>query len=401
MVASIKDMGEPMRLKTDDPGTCLQNGQNIEAVAALAGGVAHQFNNALVSIAGNIELLNMDLPGNPVVEKYSRSMRAAVGRMTQLTDQLLAYARGGKYIPMAMSLNESVETLLAKIRPGLSPEVVLETHLETDLPQVVADPAQMQMVLSTLVENSREAMKGPGRIVITTRQESLAAGTAGPRGLKPGRYVCLQVEDTGMGMDRETRDRVFEPFFTTKWMGRGLSMAAVYGIARNHEGWIGIESEPGRGTTVRVYLPLPKGAGAPVQMELEAGFGKGRQTVMVVEDEAPVLAIFREILERMGFRVLGAESGAAAVSKVRGFGEGIDLVILDVKLPDMTAKEVYLLLRKARPGIKVLLCSGYDMDRSIREILDQGALDFLQKPFGVQSLSHKVREILEKEARAA
>ncbi|MBN1101903.1 MAG: response regulator [Deltaproteobacteria bacterium] len=401
MVASIKDMSDTIRLRMDAPETCLQDSQELEAVAALAGGVAHQFNNALVAIAGNIELLNMDLPGNPVVDKYSRSMRAAVGRMTQLTDQLLAYARGGKYLPMAVSLNESVETFLAKIRPGLGPAVLLETHLETGLPQVVADPAQMQMVLSTLVENSKEAMAGSGLIRITTMQESLEAEAAGPRGLIPGKYVCLQVEDTGEGMDRETRNRVFEPFFTTKWIGRGLGMAAVYGIVRNHEGWIGIESEPGRGTTVRVYLPVPEGVSAPVQMELEAGFGEGRQTVMVVEDEAPVLAIFREILERMGFRVLGAETGAAAVNKVGNLEEGIDLVILDVKLPDMTARDVYLFLREARPHIKVLLCSGYDMDRSVREILDMGAQDFLQKPFGVQSLSIKVREILEKEAKAA
>lgn len=229
--------------------------QEMHAIATLAGGVAHQFNNALVGITGNIDLLKMDLPSNPSVDKYVDSMKAAVCRMTRLTDQLLAYARGGNYHPTTISLNDFVNRSLPMIRYNMDHSMCLEKDLAEDVFQVEADPAQMEMVLSALVENAKEAIEGPGHIKIVTKNEELPEVFAGMSGSMESRFACFQVEDSGRGMNEETRSRIFEPFFTTKFLGRGLSMAAVYGIVKNHGGWIWVDSEPGKGTTVRIYLP--------------------------------------------------------------------------------------------------------------------------------------------------
>ncbi len=253
MIASIKEMTESMRSKRVEDNR-LPYASNTDAIATLAGGIAHQFNNALVAIVGSIDLLQLDLSGSPEVEKYARSMMSAVKKMTRLTDQLLAYARRGNYQPMLMSLNDIVEFAYPEIAHGMSPETRLDKDLGSGLPQILVDPGQLQMVLSALVENSKEAMEGPGCIRITTREEYVGAMPHIP-GQRVGRCACLQVADTGKGMNEDIKSRMFEPFFTTKLMGRGLSMAAVYGIVKNHDGWIAVDSEPGIGTTVRISFP--------------------------------------------------------------------------------------------------------------------------------------------------
>lgn len=254
MIASIRDMAETMRSKGGESEKRLSYAVDTDAIATLAGGIAHQFNNALVAIVGSIDLLQLDLSGSPEVEKYANSMRSAVKKMTRLTDQLLAYARRGNYQPMVISLNEIVEFIYPEILRGMSSDVRLEKDLGQGLPEILADPAQLQMVLSALVENSKEAMDGPGLIRITTREEFVSNMPHIP-GQRIGRCACLQVADTGKGMSEDIKGRMFEPFFTTKLMGRGLSMAAVYGIIKNHNGWIAVDSEPGIGTTVRISLP--------------------------------------------------------------------------------------------------------------------------------------------------
>ncbi len=257
MLASIKQMTESMRFEGSDSDKRLPYAVETDAIATLAGGIAHQFNNALVAIVGSIDLLQLDLSGNPDVDKYAKNMRSAVKRMTRLTDQLLAYARRGNYQPVLMSLNEIVEMIYPEIARGINVDIHLEKDLGKDLPEILADPAQLQMVVSALVENSKEAMEGPGCIRIATREEFVGTMPRIP-GQRVGRCACIQVADTGKGMRAEIRGRIFEPFFTTKVMGRGLSMAAVYGIVKNHDGSIMVDSEPGMGTTVRIYLPAAK-----------------------------------------------------------------------------------------------------------------------------------------------
>jgi len=253
MIASVKHVAESTRFPGSDSGR-IPHAIETDAIATLAGGIAHQFNNALVAIVGSIDLLQLDLSGNPDVDKYAKNMLSAVERMTRITDQLLAYARRGNYQPALLSLNEIVETIHPELTRGMSADIHLELELGEGLPQVLADPAQLQMVVSALVENAKEAMEGPGYIRVSTKQEFLGAMPHIP-GQSVGRCACVQVMDTGRGMSEEIMDRMFEPFFTTKVTGRGLSMAAVHGIVKNHDGSIFVDSTPGMGTTVRIYLP--------------------------------------------------------------------------------------------------------------------------------------------------
>ncbi|RJR51565.1 MAG: hypothetical protein C4576_03470 [Desulfobacteraceae bacterium] len=254
MIASVKHVAESTRFSRSDSDKRIPCAIETDAIATLAGGIAHQFNNALVAIVGGIDLLRLDLSGNPDVHKYAKNMLSAVERMTRITDQLLAYARRGNYQPALLSLNEVVERCRPGLAQGMSADIHFEINLGKDLPEVFADPEQLQTVVSALVENAKEAMEGPGYIQVSTKEEFLGAMPRIP-GQSVGRCACIQVMDTGRGMTEDIRERMFEPFFTTKVTGRGLSMAAVYGIVKNHDGSIFVDSTPGMGTTVRIYLP--------------------------------------------------------------------------------------------------------------------------------------------------
>jgi len=245
------DLTERRRLRAQ-----LDEARKMEAIATLAAGIAHEFNNALTGIIGNLDLLELALPGNHQAGNYLKPMKSSAFRMAKLTSQLLAYAREGKYQTRTLSLSDFVEDILPVLRHGIDSEIRLETDLPLHVSPVEADPTQMQMVLSAVVANAAEAIEGRGRIRISTGNEEISEETAQQHPeLRTGSYVCLRVDDDGIGMDEETRARMFEPFFTTKFHGRGLGMAAVYGIVRNHNGWIGVDSELGKGTVVRIYLP--------------------------------------------------------------------------------------------------------------------------------------------------
>jgi PAS domain S-box-containing protein len=230
--------------------------QRMESIFTLAGGIAHDFNNALSGITGNIDLLKMDLPNMASIGRYIEAMNNAAQRMVHLTDQLLAYARGGKYWPTKISLSKLVEEILPMIQHKIAPVICVKTNFAGDIFKVKADMTQMHMVVSAVVINAAEAIEGQGQIIIRTSNNEIDEGVAKYNpGLKPGRYACLTVQDDGKGMDTETKRKIFEPFFTRKFKGRGLGMAAVYGIVKNHGGWISVESQLGKGTVVRIYLP--------------------------------------------------------------------------------------------------------------------------------------------------
>jgi PAS domain S-box-containing protein len=230
--------------------------QRMESIYTLAGGIAHDFNNALSGITGNIELLKMDLPNMESINRYLEAMSNAAQRMVNLTDQLLGYARGGRYWPINISLSKFVEETLPMIQQKLAPVICVKTNLAGDILEVEADITQMHMVLAAVVTNAAEAIEGQGQIIIRTSNKEIDNGVAKYNpGLKPGRYACLTVQDDGKGMDAETKQKIFEPFFSRKLKGRGLGMAAVYGIVKNHGGWISVESQLGKGTVVRIYLP--------------------------------------------------------------------------------------------------------------------------------------------------
>ena len=319
--------------------------------------------------------------------------------MANLTSQLLAYARGGKYAVQAMSPNAFVLGTIPLVEHTLHPEVRVETDLPPEVSAVKADPSQMEMVLSALIANADEAMEGPGRIRIATANVELDQKFITHHSLTPGPYVCVSVEDTGKGMDEGTRERIFDPFFTTHFLGRGLGMAAVYGIIRNHGGAIEVESELGKGTVVRVYLPAigpgrkEEGAKGEKNREVEPESLKG--TILVIEDDEMVMDLARAMLERLGYRVLAAGTGKEAVDSVKAFEGEIDLALLDIKLPDMSGSQVYPLIMEERPGLKVVVASGYSIDGPAQEILRSGAQGFIQKPFSIEALASKIREAME------
>ena len=378
----------------------LQQALKMEAIATLAGGIAHEFNNALMGIMGNIELLKMDLPENEKSDRYFEIMKRSGYRMSRLTDQLLAYAQGGKYQPKDLALDDFVMETLPILQHDLNPAVRVETHFQKDMAHVMADHAQMQMVLSAILANSNEAIEGEGLIKITVENQAIDDNfTHQHPGLKPGPYVCLTIEDDGRGMDEETRNGILEPFFTTKFQGRGMGMAAVHGIVMNHDGGITVDSELGKGTGVRIYLPAisaesrAQGAKGVKQPEIELNTGEG--TILMIEDEEVVVKVTQTMLEMLGYRVMVAGTGKDAIHMAKTFDGRIDLALLDIKLPDMDGGKVYPLIMEARPDLKVIVFSGYSIDGPAREILDAGARDFIQKPFSLATLSEKLKKVLE------
>jgi len=386
----LRDVTAQIRLETQ-----LQHAQKMEAIATLAGGIAHEFNNALMGIMGNMELLKMDLPEDERQARYFEAMKDSGHRMSRLTDQLLAYAQGGKYQPKNMKLDDFVMETLPILQHGLNSAVRVETHFSKDISVIKADHTQMQMVLSAILSNSDEAIEHEGLIRIAAENKDLDVDfTKQCPGLKPGPYVCFTIEDNGKGMDEETRSGIFEPFFTTKFQGRGMGMAAVYGIVKNHDGWISVDSQLGEGTMVQIYFPaIELTVEKPKKAENEVLRGSG--TILMIEDEDVVIDVTQAMLERLGYRVMVAKTGKVAIHITETFDGRIDLALLDIKLPDMEGGKVYPLIMKARPDLKVIVFSGYAIDGPARKILDAGAQDFIQKPFSLAVLSEKLKAVLE------
>jgi len=370
----------------------LHQARKMEAIATLAGGIAHQFNNALAVIMGRLEILELDSVGE--CRKAVGPMKETATRMASLTNQLLAYARGGKYQSKTVNMLDFVKETLSLIGHLIKPSINVKMDLDPATSSVKMDSTQMQMVLSAVMFNASESIDGEGHILISCVNEMIGKEmvTRFP-GLEPGFYVKLTVADDGKGMDEETKNRIFEPFFTTKFQGRGLGMAAAYGIIKNHKGWIAVDSEPGEGTHVKIYLPATKQEAhesAQAGPAIKSGFG----TILLIEDDEMVMEVTREGIEKMGYEVLTASTGREAVELVETFRREINLAFLDFKLPDMEAKQVYSELKARRPELKVIVCSGYSIDGPVREILESGADGFLQKPFRFAVLSEKIDEIL-------
>ena len=386
----FKDVTEKKILEEE-----LQFARKTESVATLAGGIAHEFNNILMGITGNIELLQLEMDEKGKNHKRLDLMKSSALRMANLTKQLLAYAKGGKYRPKVISLNTFIEEVLPIQKQTIASSTTIEIDLQKNIPHVKVDSAQMQMVLSAILANADEAAKGEGRIKITTRSVKVDSEfVKNHRDFSPGHYVTLTIEDHGKGMDGETLSRLFDPFFTTKFQGRGLGMAAVYGIIRNHHGLIFVDSKLGSGTLVRIYLPAMEVA--PEELKAPSGeLGMGAGNILLIEDEAMVLEITQTLLERLGYQVIVAATGHDAIHMARTFSGDIDLALLDIKLPDMEGGTLYPLLMEARPDLKVIVCSGYSMDGPAQEILNAGAQDFMQKPFSLATLRSKLNKVFE------
>jgi PAS domain S-box-containing protein len=372
--------------------------QRLEAVGRLAGGVAHDFNNILTAITGYSELLLGELAADDPTRADIEEIRAAAQRAAALTRQLLAFSRKQVLEVKVLDLNAVVRTLDRMLQRLIGEDVRLELALSEELGAVRADPAQMEQVIMNLAVNARDAMPTGGRLTIETGDVVLDRAYARThRGAEPGRYVMLALSDTGIGMDEETQAHLFEPFYTTKEQGKGtgLGLATVYGIVKQSGGYVWVYSELGRGTTFKVYLPRVDEPPDAVVRRSTLPAARGDETVLLAEDDAPVREALAQALEQKGYRLLRASDGQMALDLARGHPARIALLVTDLVMPGMTGRELALALLAERPDVRVIYMSGYADEAVVRHRVLERGLNYLQKPFAVEDLARKAREVLD------
>ena len=382
----------------------MQQAQKLESLGMMAGGVAHDFNNLLTPILGDASLALMDLPDDSEVRVRLQKIQRAAHRAATLTNQLLDYAGIGSIDTEPLDLSRLVLEMGQLLQSAVSKKAVLAYDLANDLPAIEGDAAQLSQVVMNLITNASEAIetRRPGESRIAIRSGTVEADRKSlsqlflGEGLPEGTYVYFEVEDTGCGMDAETRARIFDPFFTTKFTGRGLGLAAVLGIVRKHGGAIEIESEVDRGTRVRVLCPA---VGQQVQrmepQQLDPSSWRASGTVLVADDDEGACELMAETLERAGLSVLRAEDGAQAVEIFREHAEAIRLVVLDRTMPGESGAEALEDIRRIRRDVPVLLVSGYSQESSAQRFAGKHVDGFLQKPFLPETLLEKIRDLLE------
>ncbi|MCL6498496.1 MAG: PAS domain S-box protein, partial [Firmicutes bacterium] len=374
----------------------LLQAQKMESIGTLAGGIAHDFNNILGTIVGYLGLLKEELPSTPELQRYFDVLERSALRASELTRQLLGFARKGKFEVRPLDLARLCSEVTELFRSTLDPRIELRTRFPSDLPMVEGDASQLHQAVLNLCMNARDAMPEGGVLELVLQPVIAPDPTSGePPVLRP--YVCLTVRDTGVGMDEHVKARMFEPFFTTKGPGKGtgLGLAMVYGIVRNHGGFLEVDSEVGKGTAVRMYLPVASGAAEPEEAgEAEVDGGAG-ETILVVDDEEPLCNLLRDVLTRRGYRVLVATDGQEALRLYQEHAGRIDLVILDMTMPGLSGTQTFDALRALDPRVRILLTSGYTQERAARDAVARGAKGFLQKPFLISELAARVREALQ------
>jgi two-component system cell cycle sensor histidine kinase/response regulator CckA len=384
----------------------LRQSQKMAAVGQLAGGVAHEFNNMLAVIRGNAELLLMD-EGQHTAETRESLTRVveASERAANLTRQLLTFSRKQVMQPQPLALNEVFANLTKRLNRAISENIDLQCHYEALLPYVQADPGMMEQVILNLVANARDAMPQGGQLRVATEQVTLdeAHARVNPEA-RAGEFVCLSVSDTGTGIAPEVLPRIFEPFFTTKEVGKGtgLGLATVYGIIKQHQGWLEVSSQLGEGSTFKVFLPaIP----TPVRLAAAAEVRGGNETILLVEDEPALRLMTRRLLERKGYRIREATDGQEALEVWQSHAGEISLLLTDIIMPgEMTGRELAERLWRQRPGLKVIFTSGYTADvlDDNTDFIQRTRSYFLQKPCPSRALLETVRRCLdEKESVAA
>lgn len=394
VIGTTMDIGDRKRLEAE-----YQQAQKMESVGRLAGGIAHDFNNLLGVIRGYSEFalqaMGEDSPQREDVTEIVRATERAAG----LTRQLLAFSRRQILRPEVLRINDCVANLEKMLARIIGEDIEVKIALDSDAGQVLADPGQIEQVLMNLSVNARDAMPSGGRLTISTGREIIDAAQASTLpGARPGVFVCLSVQDSGIGMDKAVCDQIFEPFFTTKSVnkGTGLGLATVYGIVKQSDGNIYVESEPGVGTTFRIFLPW-----VDAQMEVETpetpqeALLPGTETILLIEDEEALRAVTRLILNRVGYTVLAAENGSEAMKLMEEHSATVDLILTDVVMPGESGPEIARALQAAYPSLKVLYMSGYTDDAIIHHgVLDKG-VQLINKPFTFAKLTQTIRTVLD------
>jgi nitrogen-specific signal transduction histidine kinase len=394
VLALITDITERKRLEER-----LRETAKLESLGVLAGGIAHDFNNLLTGVMGNASMAMQQLPSESSVRPLIEEVLRSTERAAHLTNQMLAYSGRGRLVVQAVDVSDFTRGAVTLLASSISAKVQLQLQLPAEVPPIEADLAQLQQLILNLVINGTEAIgDGPGVVTVRTgvrefAQEQISAGLS-ESGILPGRYVFLEVKDTGCGMDELTRKRIFDPFFTTKFTGRGLGLAAALGIVRSHRGAIDVESAPGRGSSFTVLFPeklRQTTTHEATSRQLAGRVGTG--TILVVDDEEAIRNLARMILEQAGYTVIVAENGDRAISLFREAAGQISAVLLDMTMPVMSGEETLKQLREIKSDIPVLMSSGFSEIEVLERFHGTAIEGFVQKPYTAIHLVNRINSV--------
>jgi signal transduction histidine kinase len=375
----------------------LLQAQKMEAIGQLAGGIAHDFNNLLTAVIGYGNLLKSEISTDRLTS-YVTQILSAAERAATLTNDLLTFSRKQIINPRPVDLNKLIKEMHKLLSRIIGEDIELSTVLSDKELNTMADSTQIDQVLMNLATNARDAMPKGGNLIISTDYIQLDNGFIRAHGYgKPGHYAILSFEDTGTGIDEKTKKRIFEPFFTTKDVGKGtgLGLAMVYGIIKQHNGYINLYSEPGKGTTFKLYLPLIESKPEDKQHEVSPLAKTGTETILICEDDLHVRGLMKEILEKAGYEIIEAGDGEDSISIFNQHKDRLHLLILDVVMPKKNGKEVYDEIKKAKPDIKVIFVSGYSADIIHKKGIMEEGMEFISKPISPGDFLAKVRDVLD------
>ncbi|MBU2454018.1 MAG: response regulator, partial [Proteobacteria bacterium] len=380
----------------------LQQAQKMEAIGVLAGGISHDFNNILMGIQGHLSLMQIDMTATEKVAAHTKHIGRLVKTAAELTSRLLGFARGGKYQITALNINELVALALNIFKPTRK-DILIHEAYEEKLHIVDADQSQLEQVFLNLIINASQAMPEQGDIFVTTQNMFIKEDHDYPFEIQPGRYIKVTIKDTGIGMDMETQKKIFDPFFSTKEIsdkkGRGLGLSTVFGIVKNHGGFILVDSEKGKGASFHVCLPASNNILVKkINEELKPfeHMQKGSETVLLVDDEEEIINVGKNFLEKLGYKPLIARNGLEAVEIFRLYKDEISLVVLDLIMPKMNGKQAFSEIKSIQEDARILISTGYAVDDKIEGFLNKGCHGFIQKPFSLNEFARALRKILDK-----
>ncbi len=380
----------------------LQHAQKMEAIGVLAGGISHDFNNILMGIQAHLSLMRIDMTAVEKIASHTLQIGKLVDTAADLTGRLLGFARGGKYQIVELDVNQVLEMALNIFKPSIKNIIVRESYKEK-LHMVDGDRSQMEQVCLNLLVNASQAMGDAGEMIVSTQNSFIEDDHGYPFEVNPGRYIEISITDNGIGMNRETQKKIFDPFFSTKEIGdnkgRGLGLSTVFGIVKNHGGFITVKSKKGKGSAFKVCLPASnKMSIKKVQQEPPSWnpMLKGSETVLMVDDDEEILNVGKNFLEKLGYKPILARNGLEAVEIFQSHKDQISLVVLDLIMPIMDGQRAFTQIKKISKNSKILITTGYAADERLEILLDQGCQGIIQKPFSLHEFSKMVRTILDK-----
>jgi two-component system cell cycle sensor histidine kinase/response regulator CckA len=389
----MKDITEQRALQRQ-----LIQAQKMESIGTLAGGVAHDFNNIMTAILGYASIMKMNITDDHPFSNYLNTIESSANRAAQLTNQLLAFARAGKHNVKVFNINTIVKETVDLIKETFNRSINIESSLGEELPFIEGDANQIQQIIMNLCVNARDAMPDGGMLTVRTDAARITRRYVESHlGAKKGDYVRLTVSDTGVGIDERIIGRIFDPFFTTKGPGEGtgLGLSVVYGVVKNHGGYIDARSKLGEGSIFEIFFPVARGVRAEEkEEEREPPTGK-HEMILIIDDEETVRSLAKEILEKYGYRTLLASDGEEGVALFRKNRSKVKLVIIDMIMPKLNGLETYQVITKIDPDAKAVLSTGYDHSERVKEILDSGVKGFIKKPYNVRELLSQVRNVLD------